>query len=179
MLALREPGGTPAGEKIRGLVKDRDIPLAPWTELLLFEAARHQLVQEVIVPALQEGTIVILDRFYDSTTAYQGYGRGLDLQSVQRLHNLACGEIRPHITLLLDIEPRDGLKRVQGDELRDPNAHYQDRFEQEEQSFLQRVRQGFLKLAEEESERFIVLDAGLRMDDVGRKACTMLEERGF
>ena len=118
---------------------------------MLFNASRSQHVKEVIRPALDEGKVVICDRFYDSTAAYQSYGRGLDLETVKRINTTATGGLRPDLTILLDISIEDGLARKSGEKL--------DRFEQEDTEFHRRVRVGYLKLAEEESERWLVIDA--------------------
>ncbi len=151
-ILTHEPGGTKLGEKISDLVKwAQEAEISPMTELLLFNASRSQHVQDIIRPALDAGTIVLCDRFDDSTTAYQSYGRGLDLEIVKRINNTATGGLHPHLTVLLDISIEDGLARKSGEKL--------DRFEQEDMHFHQRVREGYLKLAGEEPERWLVIDA--------------------
>ena len=179
VLTLREPGATPAGEAIRGLVKDATLPLLPLSELLLFEAARHELVERRIAPALERGEVVLIDRFYDSTTAYQGYGRGLDLEMVTQLHAVACGPVKPHTTLLLDVDPALGLERVRGDRARSPGARGNDRFEREELSFLQRVHDGFLTIAEQESGRVIKVSCESDEENIIDCVMNILERRGF
>lgn len=145
-----EPGGTPSGERIRRLLKrGPDIP--PITELLLFSASRAALVESVIRPALRRGEVVICDRYIYSTLAYQGYGRGLPLDTVRRLNEIATGGLLPQLVVLLDLPPEVGLARKP----RGPA----DRFEQEHQEFHERVRQGYLKLAMEEPACWLVLDA--------------------
>jgi dTMP kinase len=152
VILTHEPGGTKLGEKISDLVKwAKETDMSPMTELMLFNASRSQHVKEVIRPALDEGKVVICDRFYDSTAAYQSYGRGLDLETVKRINTTAAGGLRPDLTILLDISIEDGLARKSGEKL--------DRFEQEDTEFHRRVRVGYLKLAEEESERWLVIDA--------------------
>lgn len=151
-LQTREPGGTQAGEKIREILLNPDIKLTAESELLLFEAARRQIMEEQILPALDEGKTVVLDRFYDSTTAYQGYGRGLDLEWIETLNMHACHNRKPDITILLDIDVHVGLQRaikVSGT---------QDRFESEKVEFMEKVRQGFLTIAEKEPNRFICIN---------------------
>ena len=147
-----EPGGTELGEKISDLVKwAQETEISPLTELLLFNASRAQHVKEVIRPALDEGKVVICDRFDDSTTAYQSYGRGLNLDMVKQVNNTATEGLRPDLTILLDISIEDGLSRKRGEKL--------DRFEQEDIDFHRKVREGYLKMADEEPERWLVIDA--------------------
>lgn len=177
--ALREPGGTALGETLRELLKNGDIRMSPVSELLLFEAARGELVRQVIAPALERGEIIVLDRFFDSTTAYQGYGRGLELDTVLRLHRLVCGEVFPHTTLLLDLDPQLGLARVQRDARRDEDARQRDRFEREAIDFLMRVRDGFLALANNEPGRFVVIPGNAGPETVWSTVETALISRGF
>lgn len=149
-----EPGGTSLGNQLRRLLKKRrpdEIPSL--AELLLFAACRIQLVNKVIRPSLQQGKVVICDRFADSTTAYQGYGRGLDLETVKEINDLATHGIKPDLTILLDIPTQKGLSRKQN--------KANDRFEAEDIAFHNRVRDGYLKLAAEEPERWLVIDATL------------------
>lgn len=153
VLILREPGGTPIGEQIRDiLLSVNNTDMSAVTELLLFEAARAQLVKQVIAPALDEGRIVICDRFMDSTVAYQGYGRGLDPDLVDRLNLLAVGDILPDLTIWLDA-PDDALfRRISR---RKDGA---DRLDREKESFRQRTIQGFLKQCEAYPERIRRID---------------------
>jgi dTMP kinase len=153
-ILLREPGGTPLGEKVRHLLKKSSaISISPLSELILFNASRSQLVSEVILPEMCQGKIVICDRFTDSTIAYQYYGRGLDRDTVQSLNKLASQGLKPDITFLLDIDPQIGLSRK--------SQSTSDRFEKEQLSFHSRVREGFLTMAEEEPDRWIVIDSTL------------------
>ena len=156
MLELREPGSTPVGETLRTLLKDGTIRLAPLTEAFLFEAARHELVVRRIRPALTEGQWVVVDRFYDSTTAYRGWGRGLDVEMLCRMHRDACGETVPDLTLLLDIDTAVGLSRARS-VTRGQGETARDRFEQEGIAFLERVREGFLSIARAEPNRIVVI----------------------
>jgi dTMP kinase len=159
VLLTHEPGGTPFGDKLaRWLKRTQDTDISPLVELLLFNASRAQLVAEVIQPSLKSGMVVISDRYADSTTAYQGYGRGLDLQMVRTINNAATQGLKPDLTILLDIPAEDGLARKKGGE--------RDRFEQEELAFHQRVRQGYLKLAADEPERWLVVDASQPKDKI-------------
>lgn len=150
----REPGGTAISEAIRNILLDpAHAELSPIAELLLYQASRAQHVSERIRPALDAGTIVVCDRFYDSTTAYQGAGRGLPRQDLKRLHTLATGGLSPDLTILIDLDAETGLTRVK-------NARESDRMEQESLAFHNRVREGFLKLADQESDRIKVVDGG-------------------
>ena len=151
-ILTHEPGGTELGEKISDLVKwAQETTISPMTELLLFNASRAQHVNDVIRPALKESKVVICDRFDDSTTAYQSYGRGLDLDMVKQVNNTTTGGLRPNLTILLDISIEDGLARKSGEKL--------DRFEQEDIDFHRKVREGYLKMADEEPERWLVINA--------------------
>jgi len=151
-LLTQEPGGTPLGEKLARLLKwTEDMGISPLTELLLFNASRAQLVDEVIQPNLENGKVVICDRYADSTTAYQSYGRGLDLEMVKAINNAATQGLKPDLTILLDISVETGLARKRGKR--------QDRFEQEALAFHQRVREGYHKLAADDPERWLVIDA--------------------
>ena len=147
-----EPGGTPSGDRIARLLKwAHDADISPLTELLLFNASRTQLVKEIIRPGLESGKIVICDRYYDSTTAYQSYGRGLDLEMVMTINSTATQGLKPDLTVLLDITVEEGHTRKAGKK--------RDRFEQEDTAFHQMVRDGYLKLAAEETDRWLVIDA--------------------
>ncbi len=153
VLCTREPGGAPIAEKIRDLLLDpAHRELSPRAELLLYEAARAQHVDEVIRPALETGRVVICDRFADSTTAYQGAGRGLQADSLELLHGWATGGLRPDLTLVLDLPPEEGLRRA-------GRVRRRDRLEQEPLDFHRRVREGFRELAEREPDRVRLLDA--------------------
>jgi dTMP kinase len=149
-----EPGGTALGNQLRcTLKKGRQDKISPLAELFLFAACRIQLVIEVIRPSLQQGKVVICDRFADSTTAYQGYGRGLNLDTIRKINDLATQEIKPDLTILLDIPTQKGLGRK-------PSAT-NDRFEAEDIAFHNKVRDGYFKLAAGEPERWLVIDATL------------------
>jgi dTMP kinase len=151
-IITHEPGGTPFGKRLgRWLKWTKDINISPLVELLLFNASRSQLVTEVIQPSLKEGKTVICDRYADSTTAYQSYGRGLELEVVTAINHAATQGLKPDLTVLLDIAPEIGLARIK--------TKRQDRFEQEEIAFHRRVRKGYLKLAASEPERWLVVDA--------------------
>ena len=152
VILTREPGGTPLGKKISYRLKwAKDTDILPPTELLLFNASRAQLVSEVIRPNLEKGKFVICDRYADSTTAYQSYGRGLGLEMVKAINNAATQGLKPDLIVLLDIPVEEGLARKR--------VKKQDRFEQEDIAFHQRVREGYLKLAANDPQRWVVVDA--------------------
>ena len=169
-----EPGGTTLGEQIGKMLKRKTENIHPQTELLLFAASRAQLVADVIQPALKEGKIVICDRFSHSTTAYQGYGRELDLATVQMVNNLATQDVQPNIVIFLDLSPEEGLAR---------RGKLLDRFELQELSFHRRVRQGYLKMAAEEPDRWLVVDATLPRKKISEiiweKVNHLLAEKGY
>jgi len=173
VLLTHEPGGTPPGRRIARWLKWGDA-MPPQTELLLFNVSRALLVAEVIQPALNDGKTVICDRFTDSTTAYQSYGRGLDLAMVRVVNNTATQGLKPDLTILLDIAAETGLARKQ-----DKKA---DRFEQENITFHQKVRRGYLKLANNEPKRWLVVDATLPRAKIAeiiwQKVKRLLAERG-
>jgi len=152
VLLTHEPGGTPFGKKVgRWLKWTQGADISPLTELMLFNASRAQLVAEVIQPNLKNGKVVICDRYADSTTAYQGYGRELDLAMVKAVNKAATQGLTPNLTILLDILVEEGLARKRTEK--------QDRFEQETLAFHQRVRGGYLKLAADEPERWLAINA--------------------
>jgi dTMP kinase len=155
VVVLREPGGTELGESIRHLLQHakEGAAMTPETELLLFAASRAQLVREKIRPLLESGTFVILDRFLDSTTVYQGIARGLPLESVRAINHFAIGGTSPQLTLVLDMDSATAWQRIHqsGREL--------DRMESQPQSFFEKVRQGYLEVAQAEPARVKIIDA--------------------
>jgi dTMP kinase len=166
---LREPGGTTVGEAIRTILLDPEhAGLDETTEILLYEAARAQLVAEVIEPALDAGEIVLCDRFYDSTIAYQGYARGIDLDEVASLNRAAAGGLTPDRTLVLDIDPRLGIHRA--------TRHGADRLEGEDLAFHDAVRAGFLAIAAEEPARVRVVDADGSVEEVAERVTAALRD---
>ena len=164
VLVTREPGGTPLAENFRNIVKhyQGEEPLYPATELLLFEAARAQHTRYVIAPALAAGTIVLCDRFADSTEAYQGAGRSLDMKFLQDLNNFAMAECKPDLTLLFDLPVEVGMARARARVAH--IADHNDRLEAEKMDFHERVRNSFLQIARREPERVKVLDATQSID---------------
>jgi dTMP kinase len=163
VVSVREPGSTPVGERVRDIVLHaKDIPLAPNAQALLYSTARAQLVRDVIRPELAKGRIVIVDRFYDSTLAYQGYGHGADLEHLRAVTTFAVGDTRPDRTFLLDL-PVDAAEGRAA--TRKPGRAW-DRFEAEASAFHERVRAGYLKLAQAEPARFVVIRADRDVDAV-------------
>ncbi|MBI2209133.1 MAG: dTMP kinase [Deltaproteobacteria bacterium] len=199
-LGTREPGGTALGEMIRQVLLTEDVrgeakgdpsPLTPYaicppTELFLYLADRAQHVHEVIRPALASGTLVLCDRFTDSTLAYQGYGRGVDLGMLRRVNEVASGGITPDITFLLDCPVELGLSRAeerssiihsQSSAREDRASRMEDRFEREEVAFHERVRKGFLELARTEPGRIHVLDASRAVRDLHEEIRKIIDEK--
>lgn len=174
-LAVREPGGTSIGERIRSLLLNSEGEgIDPMTELFLYEACRTELVRKVIVPALTSGTTVICDRFIDSTLAYQGYGRGLDPDAVRTLNRLATGGLTPDVTILLDCGVEVGLKRAFG-RMEAGKGPREDRFEKEDMAFHRRVREGYLKLAGTEA-RIRLVDASREIPSIHEELCDIIEK---
>ena len=158
VVVTREPGGCPIADRVREILLDAgNKAMAPLTELLLYAAARAQHVAEIIAPALESDHVVLCDRFTDATIAYQGYGRGLDRSVVDELNRLAAGSIRPSLTVLVDCPVEVGLGRAMA-RINGSTGAREERFELESLQFHRKVRDGYLKLAEKEPERFIVID---------------------
>ncbi len=178
-LSTREPGGTTLGEMIRRvLLQAGTEEISSPTELFLYLADRAQHVHEVIRPALTSGTLVLCDRFTDSTLAYQGYGRGVDLGMLQRLNQVASGGITPDLTFLLDCPVGLGLSRtVRRRESQESGSRREDRFEGEKLEFHQRVRNGFLELARTEPGRIYVLDASRSVQDVHEEVRRIVDQK--
>jgi dTMP kinase len=163
----REPGGTPLGGVIRGLLLDpANAGMAPETELMLYMADRAEHVHKVIAPALAAGHGVLCDRFVDATFVYQGFARGLPLERLLTLHRLVLADLRPQLTLLLDVSPEVGLSRACGELSQGQRAQSESRFEREAVAFHRRVREGYLHLAREEPQRFRIVDAARDEDRV-------------
>jgi dTMP kinase len=161
---IREPGGTPISERIRDILLDRSHPeLHPIPELLLFSASRAQLVAETIAPALRQGAIVVCDRYYDSTTAYQGYGRGLNIDTIVRINAFATGGTVPDVTFFMDITVDEIERRRMAAGLST------DRMESAGREFYERVRRGYCALAKEHSERFVTINGMAPVEEVGQE----------
>lgn len=183
----REPGGTPIGEAIRALLLDeRHRGMGAETEMLLFASSRAQYVAETVRPALDKGTCVLSERFVDASIAYQAYGRGLPVETVRRVNEVATQGVRPDLTLLIDVDAAVGLMRARnaaGAEGKAGVPGRGDRLEQEDAAFHARVRAGFLQLAREEPSRFVVIDGDRPVDVVHEAAVAavrrLLQARGW
>src|SRR5213083_841182 len=169
----REPGGTPIGETIRELLQfaPHNFGMTPETELLLFEASRSQLVRETIKPALERGVCVIADRFFDSTTVYQGAARRLDREMVERLNVFVVGDCVPDITFVLDVDAATAQSRMQ----QEPRKAV--RMEQQPAEFYERVRAAYRELAAREPERVVLIDGSRNADQIEKKIWNMLSSR--
>jgi len=163
VITTREPGGTEIGEQIRNIIvhNSKGDEMCAETELLLFTAARAQLVREVIAPALLAGTIVLSDRFLDSTTVYQGVARNLGMDPVNQINQFAVGSVMPHLTVIIDVPTELGMKRI-----RQRATDLPDRMERENIDFYEKVREGYLLLARSMPKRFLVIDGSKSEDDV-------------
>jgi dTMP kinase len=156
----REPGGTSIGEQIREVIHDlKNVEMHPRTETLLYQAARAQIVEQVFKPRLQAGEVVISDRYYDSTIAYQGYGHQQDLEQVRALVKYATGGLVPDLTVLLDVDVEEGLRRKKKD-------NEWNRLDAYTVDFHQRVRAGYLEMMKAEADRWVVVDAGQEWETV-------------
>jgi dTMP kinase len=171
VLMIREPGGTPIGDQIRAILLDlNNTTMHPRTETLLFQASRAQIVEQVILPHLRKGGIVLADRYADSTLAYQGYGRQLDLGQLKALVAFATGGLKPDLTLLLDVDVEEGLQRR-------ARGGGWNRLDDETLAFYQRVRQGYLEMAQSEPQRWVLVDAQKPTDEVQKSIRQIVGER--
>ncbi len=172
----REPGGTKIGDQIRKILLDpANRALTPRAELLLYAAARAQHLEELVLPDLEAGKIVLCDRFSDATLAYQGYGRGLDVDMIHALDRAATAGLRPHLTILLDIDAAAGLARARGRNS-SRGLESEARFENEEIAFHERVRQGYLVLARAETGRIRVIDAARTPEKIQHDVRTIVDD---
>lgn len=171
VILTHEPGGTVIGNRIREILLHVDhMGMSYMTELLLYNADRAQHLNEKILPAVNDGKIVVTDRFTDSTIAYQGYGRGIDIELLKSIDLIAAGGIRPDLTILFDIDVETGLKRNR-------EINKVDRLELEDIEFHKKVREGYLKIAEAEAERIKIVDASLPLKDVSEKVWEIVRWR--
>ncbi len=157
VMVIREPGSTPLSEKIREILLNNNLHINPVSELMLYVAARAELIKDVIIPALEAGKVILCDRFFDSTTAYQGYGRDLDIESIKRLHKLSVGQYIPDLTILIDVDYETSLTR---------RKETVDRLESESERFFNRVRGGFLEISRGEPERVVVIDGKNSIEEI-------------
>ncbi|HVN82384.1 MAG TPA: dTMP kinase [Terriglobia bacterium] len=174
VVVAREPGGTPLGESIRRILLDSSTThLEPISELLLYYASRHQNLTETILPALENGNWVLCDRYADASMAYQGYGRGIDLMTIEALNRISINCRMPDLTILIDVDPGLSLARA-----RDRNSHRkvdEGRFEKEPLEFYNRVRQGYMKMAQKESSRFRIVDGNQSIDQVHQEILRIMD----
>jgi dTMP kinase len=180
-LMLREPGGVPLSEQIRAMLLESKAEMGSVTELLLFSASRAELVRTHIQPAIAQNQLVILDRFYDSTTAYQGYGRGIDLATIHAINQIASLGIKPELTFYLDLLPEDAMMRKFSEKSLPlsfgKNETPLDRMESSGLDFYRRVREGYKTLAREESRRFVEIDALQPVNEIHKRITEILRQR--
>ncbi len=176
-LITREPGGTALGRELRAiLLNPAGADIQPLSELLLYAADRAQHIREVIGPALDEGKTVLCDRFSDATAAYQGYGRGIPLETIRSADGLAREGRIPDLTVLLDLPPDEGLERARSRNARD-GAGAETRMDDEQPEFHRKVREGYLDLARQQPDRFLILDASNRPEHMASRVLTVFMER--
>lgn len=169
----REPGGTPLSEKIRALLLEEKGEMSAKTEFLLFSSARVEHVEKVIKPALDEGKLVVLDRFYHSSYAYQGYAGNLDLKDIEAITEFAISGCKPDLVFLLDISYEDGMARKS----RDEKLKNLDRIESKGKAYHDAVRRGYLTLAERENDKFVVIDATKSAEEISKIIISEFEKR--
>ena len=178
-LRTEEPGGTTLGRKLREMLLNRGpFILYPETELLLFTAARAQHVREVILPALEEGKVVLCDRFADATLVYQGYARGLDIEAIRFLNAFVTNSLKPDLTILFDLPVEVGLNRARERIACLNQESREDRFEEEDLTFHKKIREGYLLLAHQEKDRFRVIDAAGSVADLQETVRFHIENSG-
>ncbi len=170
---LREPGGTEISERIREILLDKkSLKMTTIAELLLFSASRSQLVSEVIIPALSNNIIIICDRFVDSTTVYQGYGRGIDMKAIQAINSAATLGVMPHCTFLIDVSLDEIFSKRNKN-----NIHENDRMENSGREFYEKVQKGYKILAEQEKNRFVVIDGEQSIETIHQKIWEIVQKQ--
>jgi dTMP kinase len=172
VVVLREPGGTAISEQIREVVLSaKNIGIAFTTEVLLFQAARAQIYREIVLPSLEAGKVVLMDRSRDSSVVYQGYVRGFGIELIEQLNNISTKETYPDVTLLLDVDVKTGLQRRE-------DSGKKDRLDMEAKQFHQKVRDGYLELAKEnQNDRWVIIDANKSIEAVEKKIWEVVEEK--
>lgn len=168
----REPGGPDVSERIRLILLNPEIDIPPLTELMLYLAGRSANVDRIIKPALNRGAVVLCDRFTDATLAYQGWGRGIPVDRMKTANELATGGLKPHLTILMDLDPEEGFRRM------NLSGRKLDRIEMEKLPFHRRVREGYLNLAQWEPERFLVVDGLLSEEEQDSMILKEVQTRG-
>ncbi len=180
VIKTREPGGTDIGEFLREFLLNKEKGISHRAELLLIMAMRAQHVEDVIVPAIKDKKIVLCDRFFDATYAYQGYGRGIDLKAIEFINNFVTGGITPDLTVLIDFDVTHGLNRSM---IRSYRTGYTDRFEREDVYFHKRIRDAYLRLAKEHKGRFLVVDGSKSIEEIHKiikdRVDKLIDRRGF
>lgn len=175
VLCTREPGGTAIGNQIRQVLHDvNNTEMSPRAEILLYSASRAQLVEQVILPHLAQGGIVLCDRYADSTYAYQGYGRQLDFETLRLITHFATQSLKPDLTIYLDVPVEEGLRRKSAANVSGEGEW--NRMDQLELAFHQRVRAGYLEMARNEPERWLIVDASAPVDEIHQIICQRLEQ---
>lgn len=179
VVETREPGGTALGTRVRDLLLkvDPEIRISAKAELMLYMTSRAQTIEEIIAPAVKAGSVVLCDRFNDSTIVYQGCARGLGMEAVKGICDFVCGSVRPDLTLYLDVDPELGLQRTRRAAKEQSVAGEVDRIEAEALTFHIKVREAYLRIAQEEPQRVVVLDASRTVDQVWVDARRILEAR--
>lgn len=179
-ITTREPGDTSIGKKIRAILLDpKNRELVPQAELFLYAADRAQHISERIIPALEAGNVVVCDRFFDATTAYQGYARGLDLSLIKQINSQVLGDLKPDLTVLFDLSPEIGLERAWKAINSGDRSGLETRFENEKIAFHEQVRQGYLELAKKESQRIFLIDASKSEDEVRTQIIKIIKNKLF
>jgi dTMP kinase len=171
VVVLREPGGTVISEQIREVVLSaKNVGMAFTTEVLLFQAARAQIYREIVIPSLESGKVVVMDRSRDSSAVYQGIVRGFGLDLIDQLNNISTKETYPDLTLLLDVDVKIGLQRRE-------ESGKKDRLDMEAKQFHQKVRDGYLELAKKDKDRWVIIDANESIEAVEKKVWEVVEAR--
>ncbi|HJY65056.1 MAG TPA: dTMP kinase [Ignavibacteria bacterium] len=171
-ILLREPGGTKISEKVREILLDKKhLEMTPLTEFLLFSASRSQLVSQIIKPHIEKGYVVICDRYYDSSTAYQGYGGEIDLRRIFSVNDFASGGLKPDLTFLIDISPSEAFKRTE------KRSGQKDRMENKTIRFYNRVHKGFIELANQNKKRFVILNGALEIPKLQNRIIEIVNKK--
>jgi dTMP kinase len=176
-IITEEPGGTGLGTELRQILLDKtSLNITEKAELLLFAADRAQHIEEVILPAMNEGKVVLCDRFSDATIAYQGFGRGVDVDFIRTVNNFSSQSLKPDLTLLFDVPVTTGLERIKDRVSPTGKASLEDRFEREKAEFHRRIREGYLSLLRDEPDRIRLIDGSREVDEVAKEVCRLVAE---
>jgi len=176
-IVTEEPGGTGLGSELRQILLDKtSLNIAEKAELLLFAADRAQHIEEVIHPAMKEGKVVLCDRFSDATIAYQGFGRGVDVDFIRRVNDFSSQSLKPDLTLLFDVPVSTGLERIKDRISPTGKASLEDRFEREKAEFHRKIREGYLSLLHDEPDRIRLIDGSRDVGDVAKEVCRLVTE---